>query len=128
MLGWCSLKLLLNTINVTGAGLQGSGLGSPGQALCLVLVPVGVEQEAHGAGQVRGRVAGGRGQGAQGPRPEQAQTQVISVEEGVGDDGDLEDNKNHNTCNKTMNEDLRFWPMGTTERLAVLIAISEFFF
>ena len=108
MLGWCSLKLLLNTINVTGAGLQGSGLGSPGQALCLVLVPVGVEQEAHGAGQVRGRVAGGRGQGAQGPRPEQAQTQVISVEEGVGDDGDLEDNKNHNTCNKTMNEVLRF--------------------
>ena len=108
MLGWCSLKLLLNTINVTGAGLQGPGLGSPGQALCLVLFPVGIEQEAHGAGQVGGRVAGGRCQGVQGPRPKQAQTQVISIEEGVGDDGDLEDNKNHNTCKKTMKEGLKF--------------------
>ena len=30
----------------------------PGHALHLALVPVGVEEEAHGAGQVRGGVAG----------------------------------------------------------------------
>ena len=97
------LEIITNTINVTGGGLQGPDPDSPGQALRLVLGPVGVEQEAHGAGQVRGGVAGGvRGQGAEGPGPEQAQAQVISVEEGEGNNGDLEDDKDHNSCNKDM--------------------------
>ena len=69
---------------------------SPCQALHLVLVPVGVEQEAHGPGQVGVGVAGGGGQGVEGPGPEQAQAQVIGVEQGVGDDGDFEDNQDHN--------------------------------
>ena len=97
------LEIITNTINVTGGGLQGPGPDSPGQALRLVLCPVGEEQEAHGAGQVRGGVAGGvGGQGVQGPGPEQAQAQVISVEQGEGDNGDLEDDKDHNSCNKAM--------------------------
>ena len=41
------------------------------------------------------RVAGARAQGVQGPRAEQTEAQVIGVEEGVGDDGDLQDDQDH---------------------------------
>ena len=53
-------------------------------------------------------VSGGGGQGVEGPGPEQAQAQVIGVEQGVGDDGDLEDNQDHNPCNKMMMNKLKY--------------------
>ena len=53
-------------------------------------------------------VARGGGQGVEGPGPEQAQAQVIGVEQGVGDNGDLEDNQDHNPCNKMMMNKLKY--------------------
>ena len=59
---------------------------SPGEAVELVLVPVGVEEEAHAAGEVGGGVAGGVVEA--GPAGDS------SREHGVGDHCDLEDDEN----------------------------------
>ena len=59
---------------------------SPGEAVELVLVPVGVEEETHAAGEVGGGVAGGVVEA--GPAGDS------SREHGVGDHCDLEDDEN----------------------------------
>ena len=58
----------------------------PGHALHLALVPVGVEEEAHAAGEVGRSVAGGAGQA--GPPGHS------TLQHRVGDHCDLEDNQN----------------------------------
>ena len=67
---------------------------SPGEAVELVLVPVGVEEETHGTSQVSRSIACRVVQRSGG---EQSLGGIASVEKCVGDNCNLQDNQDNNT-------------------------------